>query len=299
MHLKSSAEVSAMQFEDTAFPDIRIMLDDSGAFAGILTPDGIEASAEEAAFLMDWRVLSTYDEACRSLRRILVSQLAIDLPRGFIIDVDTEDLTVFCTQLCPVEQMDAYLERKRGRVSSAADIWRRERPWDTNPMTASQAAALNLAFDADTGLIGTDGHFNDGRELYLPSSVDGKRVTAVKTSAMVSYTYLERIVIPDSVKYFEPYAFYDKVHLKYANIPDGMEIISEGAFGRCRALSAITIPKSVREIRPEAFYQCSSLDTVVIPDSVEAVGRCAFISVPHVIYHGAAKGFPWGATTGN
>ena len=38
---------------------------------------------------------------------------------------------------------------------------------------------------------------------------------------------------------------------------------------------------------------------VVIPDGVERIGRCAFLNVRRVIYHGGAKGFPWGAVRGN
>lgn len=70
-------------------------------------------------------------------------------------------------------------------------------------------------------------------------------------------------------------------------------------FSRCIGLTGIVIPDSVREIQDEAFYQCSNLDTVVIPDSVERIGRCAFLNTRRVIYHGSAKGFPWGATRGN
>lgn len=70
-------------------------------------------------------------------------------------------------------------------------------------------------------------------------------------------------------------------------------VIPEGMFSRCIGLTGIVIPDSVREIQDEAFYQCSNLDTVVIPDSVGRIGRCAFLNVRRVVYHGSAKGFPW------
>jgi hypothetical protein len=200
--------------------------------------------------------------------------------------------------MCGVEYMDRYLERKRADTLAAAEVWNRERPWDTNPMTLREAGLHKYTFDAETGELGTDGHFNPERELELPSSIDGARVTAIRTSAFVSNTFLESVIIPESVTRIEPYAFYDKVHLRYANIPSGVSVIPEGMFGRCRALASIVIPGGVRRICDEAFYHCSSLDTVVIPDSVEYIGRCAFLGVPHIIYGGSARGFPWGATVG-
>lgn len=83
------------------------------------------------------------------------------------------------------------------------------------------------------------------------------------------------------------------------NLSKNLERISEGAFSRCRALNSVIIPDSVTHIEPEAFYQCANLFSVHIPDSVVSVGRCAFLSVPHIYYNGPAKGFPWGAVAGN
>jgi hypothetical protein len=277
-----------VQFKDTVFPDIKLVLDDDMKYVGILSPDGIEACALDTAFLSDRKVLSGYGEARRSIGRILKSQLGLDLPKGFSVDVEPEDLIVFCTQVCPVEYMDDYLQKKRIRTAAAMELWKRERPWDSNPMTAAQAGAENYTFDAETGLLGTDGHINLRRRIELPSSIGGGRVTGIKTGAFVSYPNLEEIVIPESVTQIEPYAFYDKIFLKRANIPSGVKSISDGVFSRCRALASIVIPDTVEEICTEAFYQCSSLATVVVPDSVARVGQCAFIGVPHVIYHGAA-----------
>lgn len=285
--------------QPSAFPDIRILQDTHARFAGLLTPEGIEACTVDAAFLSDQKVLSSFEDACRSVRQILKSQLGLELPKGFSIHVGPDDLALFCSQLCAMADMDAYLQRKRAETMAAAQRWRVERPWDTNPMTAAQARAHNFVFDGKTGAISTDGCFNGGRRVELPSSIDGQRVTAILTAGFVSYTYLETLIMPDSITEIEPYAFYDKVHLKTANLSNNLKVLPEGLFGRCRSLSAIVIPDSVEDIRPEAFYQCSSLASVTIPDTVKAVGRCAFLNVPHIEYHGPAKGFPWGATVGN
>lgn len=292
-------EVDDMRFQDTVFPDVEVMLDDSDAFAGILTPDGIEACTVNAAFLSDRKVLSSYEEACRSIRQILKTQLRLELPKGFSIAMEPDDLAIFCTQECPAGEMDGYLQRKRSEVLAAVEIWNRERPWDTNPMSIAEARAQNFVFDAGMGTLGTDGRVNKSREIEIPSSIDGRRVTTIKTAGLVSYPYLETLVMPDSITQMQPYAFYDSIYLRSAKLSNNLRLISEGAFGRCRSLMSIVIPDSVVEICSEAFYQCSSLTTVVIPDSVESVGSCAFLKVPRICYHGRATGFPWGATVGN
>ena len=285
--------------QSTQFRDVKKILDRAHGFAGLLTAGGIEASRLDVPFVCDQKVLSRYDDACADIRRILTMQLGLELPKGFSIPLEAEDLAVFFSQQCGLQQMQDYLTQKRERTQADIQTWLRDRPWDTHPVTAEQAAAQNFAFDAATGRIGTDGCFNAGTVLELPSSVDGVRVRRLASYAMVSYTYLDTLILPDSIETVEPYAFYDKVHLRSTNLPRGLAVIPEGMFSRCIGLTGIVIPDSVREIQDEAFYQCSNLDTVVIPDSVERIGRCAFLNVRRVIYHGGAKGFPWGATRGN
>lgn len=286
-------------YQSTQFRDVKKILDRVHGFAGLLTAGGIEASRLDVPFVCDQKVLSRYDDACADIRHILTMQLGLALPEGFSIPLEAEDLAVFFSQQCGMQQMQDYLAQKRTRTQADIAVWLRDRPWDTHPVTAAQAAAQNFVFDPAAGRIGTDGCFNAATELRLPSSVDGVRVRTLASYAMVSYTYLDTLTIPDSVETVEPYAFYDKVHLRRTNLSRNLTVIPEGMFSRCIGLTSIVIPDSVREIRDEAFYQCSNLDTVTIPDGVERIGRCAFLNVRRVIYHGSAKGFPWGATRGN
>lgn len=61
-------------------------------------------------------------------------------------------------------------------------------------------------------------------------------------------------------------------------IPDGIEVIGNWAFCRCRFLKSITIPDSVVSIRDKAFFGCESLASVTIPGSVTCIGNEAFYS---------------------
>ena len=51
-------------------------------------------------------------------------------------------------------------------------------------------------------------------------------------------------------------------------IPDGVEVIADGAFSCCFTIKSIVLPQSLVSIEPFAFYYCTSLESVVIPKRV-------------------------------
>ena len=61
-------------------------------------------------------------------------------------------------------------------------------------------------------------------------------------------------------------------------IPNGVTIIGEDAFFRCRSLASITIPEGVTSIGNSAFRSCTSLASITIPESVTSIGYAAFRS---------------------
>lgn len=60
-------------------------------------------------------------------------------------------------------------------------------------------------------------------------------------------------------------------------IPDGVEVITEGAFSGATTLTSVLIPESVTVIEEGAFRLCSSLTDVEIPNSVTTIGTIAFL----------------------
>ena len=67
-------------------------------------------------------------------------QLGLELPKGFSIPLEAEDLAVFFSQQCSLRQMQDYLAQKRRQTQADIAVWLRERPWDTHPVTAAQHA---------------------------------------------------------------------------------------------------------------------------------------------------------------
>jgi len=85
------------------------------------------------------------------------------------------------------------------------------------------------------------------------------------------------VVIPNSVKKIGIAAFHHS-KMTSVEIPDSVEVISEGAFSDCTKLTSLTIPGSVKKIDPIAFYGCSVLESVTIEEGVESIGIQAFTS---------------------
>jgi uncharacterized repeat protein (TIGR02543 family) len=89
--------------------------------------------------------------------------------------------------------------------------------------------------------------------FVLPTSIAGKKVTA----------------IPEM-------AFYGLDNIVSVTLPPTVTSIGYEAFLDCTALSSVIIPESVTTIESGAFLNCSSLSTLTLPSSVKTIGNMAF-----------------------
>ena len=110
---------------------------------------------------------------------------------------------------------------------------------------------------------------------------------------------LRSIVIPDTVKEFEGYLFYNCLSLLSLVLPDGVKKISmnkalsmtdlryvrlpktltempANMLGSSYSLQSIVIPEGVTSIGTKAFQDCANLQSIVIPEGVTSIGASAF-----------------------
>lgn len=117
--------------------------------------------------------------------------------------------------------------------------------------------------------------YNSGHKIALDlSGTTG--LTEIPNQRFRGNKNLSGIVLPDSVKSIEFYAFFDCTSLSSITIPSSVTSIGSYAFCGCTSLSSVTIPDSVTSIGDYAFYGCTSLSSVTIPDSVTSIGWCTF-----------------------
>ncbi len=155
-----------------------------------------------------------------------------------------------------------------------------------------------LMYSSQAGIIYA-GEFDTATQTYIYNGawvVDNTSATMgtqmeIKegTAGIAGYSFykcssLEKIVIPDTVKYIGRSAFYLCSSLKDIELPNAITRIEDYTFYGCSSLKPFTLPDSLTYIGRSAFYKALLADTasgtgstsLIIPDSVKYIGDYAF-----------------------
>ena len=105
--------------------------------------------------------------------------------------------------------------------------------------------------------------------LEIPSEYNGKPVVAIADEGFLGIPYLNKVIIPDTVKVIGDRAFLDCMTLFECDIPGSVSVIGEAAFKNCSYLN-VKIPEGVTTIGTEAFYNTMIFDDKgLFPDAFE------------------------------
>ena len=135
------------------------------------------------------------------------------------------------------------------KIYCSDGILKKEISDDTN--NASKGLEFALNDDGESYSVTDIGTCTD-TEIIIPSTYNGKPVTAIGDYAFICWT---------------------DYNFTSITIPDSVTSIGDAAFHGCSSLTSITIPNSVTSIGEEAFGWCPSLTSVTIPDSVTSIGK--------------------------
>lgn len=115
-------------------------------------------------------------------------------------------------------------------------------------------------------------------------------VTKAKTVKITGYvSYVEKVIIPDSIEHCPVIAFNKDVFKNNKTItsvvwPASIPVIPKELFFGCTALKEITIPDGVTEISEKSFRNCNSLTIIHIPATVTAIHEKAFECAENTAY---------------
>ena len=124
-------------------------------------------------------------------------------------------------------------------------------------------------------------YFGSDVELTIPSELDGYPVTVIASGfCATTDTLFERVVLPETLKAIEKYAFSSQKKLKEINIPSGVTVLGEGAFMNCKSLTALDIPDEVAVIPDSLCLDCTKLENVKLPSALQIIEESAFSGCP-------------------
>lgn len=109
----------------------------------------------------------------------------------------------------------------------------------------------------------------------IPSTRNGKAVTAISDSAFMGCTAFTDLVIPDSIRSIGTGAFLGST-IKSVTLPRNLETFGENVFADCSLMTSVTIPKGLTQIPDYTFLRCGYLTDLTLPDTIETIGDGAF-----------------------
>lgn len=125
------------------------------------------------------------------------------------------------------------------------------------------------------GTVEITGYHGSSKDVKIPEKLAGKSVSQIGEGAFYS-SNIKTLVIPNSVKTVDQYAFNNALYLSSVNFIGGTTSIGRYAFYGCKNLKSVKLNSGLETIDTYVFYGCSSLKKIEIPDSVKMIGGYCF-----------------------
>lgn len=136
--------------------------------------------------------------------------------------------------------------------------------------------------------VNADGMVDEGEEIGMKWTLDGKGTLRISGSSMSSYMnsgdypwyqyskQIKRVEIEDGITEVSQLAFKGYDALESVDIPDSVTKLGLSCFSGCESLKEITLPKNLNEIEFNCFVGCESLTEITIPGTLTHINNYAF-----------------------
>ncbi len=111
---------------------------------------------------------------------------------------------------------------------------------------------------------------------YVKKVVVSEGITGISQYAFASFSNLESVQLPSTLKTIGQQAFANCYRLKSVSMQEGIKEIPFGCFDTCYSLKSITLPQSLEGIGYNAFLYCSGLEYIELPDNLSYINGGAF-----------------------
>ena len=101
-------------------------------------------------------------------------------------------------------------------------------------------------------------------------------VKTIEAYAFCNCVRLTEVSFGTGVTAIEDYAFDSCDNLTQVIMGDSVQTIGDYAFSSCDNLTEVALPQGVKTLGAYAFAYCDNLTTINLPDSLETIGTCCF-----------------------
>lgn len=148
-----------------------------------------------------------------------------------------------------------------------------------NPSLVQSIHPNTMFFNNLSVLAASSENYKEDKGIIYLVNEENKKIGIVGISDEYRDVYInniERIEIPDGVKYIFDEAFCGLTKLKTIELPNSLISIGEGAFGICKSLESVKFNDRLKRIDFRAFAGCTKLEKVELPNSVVSLRSEAF-----------------------
>ena len=142
--------------------------------------------------------------------------------------------------------------------------------WEKNLPTS-----ISFVVSAEGVLTEVNGISETNNVVIIPNEVNNIEIKEIGEELFLKNTYIEKLVIPETVTTLGYKMCYGCTNLKEVTLPDNISVIPDYAFEKCTLLEKINIPQSLVQIRNDAFAE-SGIKEFVAPDSFKEIWGYAF-----------------------
>ena len=134
--------------------------------------------------------------------------------------------------------------------------------------------------------------------LVIPSTVEGKPVTAIADEAFMKNSTLTSLVVPSSVSTIGERAFAETA-LESVTLAEGLQTIGNCAFYEVMNLTAVTLPASLKTLEEFAFEGCDALAAVTVLSADVTINEDAIPASAAIIAPAGSTAVAYATATGN
>ena len=144
-------------------------------------------------------------------------------------------------------------------------------------LVCNAAGLADLSYDASGATVTITGcETSAAGGLVIPSSIEGKSVTAIGPSAFFGCHGLTSVDTGPSVTSIGSLAFFGNQGIQSVKLGAAVKTIGTRAFNSCSALTTVTLNQGLETIEASAFERSAKLERITIPATVTTIGKNSF-----------------------